>query len=1379
MKTPILENRRGIALVIVLSLLVLITVMVVGFLVRVGGERTASANYYAAATTRQLADTAVNLVQAQINEATTVGAGTSAWASQPGAVRVFDVNGQLSKIYRLYSAPTLVSSVSDASVLKDDVPKTGWADNSALWVDLNAPVTVASGSAGASGTDAYSVFPILDPRDPTNPGSVSAPGVTGTLAGFSLSGAVPGSSAAQPVPMPVQWLYVLQNGKIVTPSASGSNTVTVPEASAQNPIVGRIAFWTDDECAKVNVNTAAGSFSSRGGTVLPAPWETPHFKIWDERLLFSENQPVKGEFQRYPGHPATTDLYGILNALGMPTTGYPAVISNYSVSPQPTPSASPSGLSKITPYYADDNTSQGGSARTTASGTLPAINGGTAKQDRLYTSVGEMLFDPQRNRMLTGTNGADPRQQMESGKFFLTAHSRSPEVTLFGTPRISMWPIHVTTGTNYRTAYDRLAAFCATTGTGGNAYPYYIQRSSARSATYDYDNISRNQDLYRYLLRLTSREIPGFGGNFDAKYSVTHERDQILTEIIDYIRCTNLYDHSVPATNSSFVRYTSNPSGLSGGKAQVVPLKIVENGVTTHGLGRMQTLSEVGIHLICTADGNGPAYQAPVSAGMAAKVSPVNGSADSAAYASNLPEAQFLRKADGTIVDINGVTVTGTTPATVAFPSNPTLTSTGDYGGPLVPLVAGQKRVQAMLLFELASPMMGFDPMDTAIQPSYQINVTGINGISVAGQNPFPNRIATGTTGSNQNGNGLMPTMSTRTGSIQGTGGILGFRYLMLHYSGGKNVRFNGWSGISPNGGSTPYRYVSNPFTVSATGTSSVMTLKGGFTTEILVPLTTGSTTKVQTYAVDFPELTNLPVPDLPQNGVAGTYNAVAYSSLPADWWGFDKRIAWSSGPQVDSTGKKSPFLGLGCVIRSDIAVSGTWSYANSANIPLVGVTAQPALSDVVRTLVVKDGDYRLCSPQENIDAMGGGSSLFVKGPGYDSGGKVGNLFRDQGTSLGTVGVDTGGALVSGANYSWVLVPKVPTSMDPNKQKTWDWDTGLPAESDGAYANKPDEGNTYINGGSSPYYNRESQLGNDISSYFTANRIVSSPVMFGSLPTGVKENITWRTLLFRPQKSRPFDPSGPKDYLLLDLFSMPVVEPYAISEPFSSAGKINMNYQIVPFTYINRSTGLRAVLSSELIARVPKAAAAAKASWDQNTYYKGTPSSGTSTPPGAPSVTRLPVDMDMTLKQFETKFNAWGIYKSAAEICDVYLVPQGYSWADAASADAGWYGDDFALVGDNVRERPYANIYPRLTTKSNTYTVHFRVQALKNPTASKQDTWNADTGVVTGEYRGSTTIERYLDPSNPNIKDYATDASAPSLDTYYQWRTISNTTFAP
>ena len=37
--------------------------------------------------------------------------------------------------------------------------------------------------------------------------------------------------------------------------------------------------------------------------------------------------------------------------------------------------------------------------------------------------------------------------------------------------------------------------------------------------------------------------------------------------------------------------------------------------------------------------------------------------------------------------------------------------------------------------------------------------------------------------------------------------------------------------------------------------------------------------------------------------------------------------------------------------------------------------------------------------------------------------------------------------------------------------------------------------------------------------------------------------------------------TDPADYLLTDLFNLPVVEPYAISEPLSTSGRINMNYQ--------------------------------------------------------------------------------------------------------------------------------------------------------------------------------------------------------------------------
>src|SRR5262249_38579895 len=151
---------------------------------------------------------------------------------------------------------------------------------------------------------------------------------------------------------------------------------------------------------------------------------------------------------------------------------------------------------------------------------------------------------------------------------------------------------------------------------------------------------------------------------------------------------------------------------------------------------------------------------------------------------------------------------------------------------------------------------------------------------------------------------------------------------------------------------------------------------------------------------------------------------------------------------------------------------------------------------------------------------------------------------------------------------------------------------------------------------------------------------------------------------------------------------------------------------------------------------------------------------------------------------------------SPTEICDIYLVPYDnvnptkytdwmgggppYKEADNSMADS-WYGSDFGAVGDNVRERPYADIYPRLTTKSNTFTVYYTVQVLKNPAWSRTQ-WNESTGSVMGTYPGSTSLERYLDPNDPNIPDYG-DGSDPTgkppIDTYYKWRVIANSAFPP
>ncbi len=110
--------------------------------------------------------------------------------------------------------------------------------------------------------------------------------------------------------------------------------------------------------------------------------------------------------------------------------------------------------------------------------------------------------------------------------------------------------------------------------------------------------------------------------------------------------------------------------------------------------------------------------------------------------------------------------------------------------------------------------------------------------------------------------------------------------------------------------------------------------------------------------------------------------------------------------------------------------------------------------------------------------------------------------------------------------------------------------------------------------------------------------------------------------------------------------------------------------------------------------------------------------------------------------------------------------------------------DETGLTGDNLRERPYAEIYPRLTTKSNTYTVHLRVQALRRAGNVDPTVWVEGRDQVLGEYRGSSTIERYVDPAERDMPDYVqtaegSNANELTLDHFYKFRILTTKRFQP
>jgi hypothetical protein len=146
-------------------------------------------------------------------------------------------------------------------------------------------------------------------------------------------------------------------------------------------------------------------------------------------------------------------------------------------------------------------------------------------------------------------------------------------------------------------------AYCGTL----NGSPYYFQRgpnvagSGCNSPTADLPatsgpGVGRNRDLINYLRNLTSLPIPGFGTKtFLSKYPT--DRDQILTEIFDYIRALNAQDTSVPGLTSFAT--TSSATGGVAGQGQIIPITDTthadSNTATLRGFGRFPTVREASL----------------------------------------------------------------------------------------------------------------------------------------------------------------------------------------------------------------------------------------------------------------------------------------------------------------------------------------------------------------------------------------------------------------------------------------------------------------------------------------------------------------------------------------------------------------------------------------------------------------------------------------------------------------------------------------------------------------------------------------------------------------------------------------------------------------
>ena len=1429
------RQQRGMALISVLAVLFLLTLLVVAFMARTTGARASAANYRATASTAALADTAVNLVQAQINEATTlglsnIGAATYTWGSQPGAIRVFDQTGSLNNIYRLYSAtPTTASSARVASgtgavtALAADLPgaTADWTHKGAQWCDLNSFSLDSEGKYH---------FPIVDPRDtgadptavPTGVATLWQPASSvPPLAGFSINAPTAVGTTTNPAPMPVRWLYILKDGAIISPDSpsTASNQLTflnavdatgapdIPKVS--NPIVGRIAYWTDDESSKININTAAGDDVKRGSNHYASDsifWATPVFSAPSEVFLASY-QPDNGEIQRYSGHPGTVGLNTTLSTLAGLTT----------------PLADTDFFSLIPRY------SYGGSKSATnatpSDGTAAPIVPLTA--NRLYTSIGEMIFKADRTQsaLVTDTSETRANAAVERSNFFLTAHSSSSELNLFGEPRVSIWPWTTT----YQTPIDQLLAFDSTVprSAGGGANPalFYFQRTDPTSTVTDC-SISGNLALFTYLDTLTSSNIPGFGTSFThdkyANSTSPPAMRQIIAEIFDYVRTINMldpvlltqtpsagvshtYGQNWGSPTSSVVAGGAGYQGTSGGNTttyrsgsggvQVVPSAnngsgLIINTATTHtqGLGAFPIPVEITINFSALGLGSQAQITTPPPPYGPTAAAPV----PSVQYAypllahddfSGTPSVSYDTFTDQGTAPVSGVPSTGTT------------------------------AMQAFVYVSFVNP----GQITSHIQPAFSYSMTGLNNMTVQGYVDNPTKtdgppsapgngfydktfaVAQGGTPTSPKirlffpGNLANPTAppsnalsdeefmvvdnSDGAGFINGYIGNWVFGYIpFFGETGDSNYGSSPallgpapsgttWSIANPvimadgkssqDGGNRPRRFPfysqifalpgqsgwtkahGNPNSTNcfnfngSNGAAITLTMYSAHQdTDVIA-----TTPKVATYSFIFPPSpvpVGSPTPQLPlpTYSTADSQAIGTYNNNVADGW-TQTTDRWHY--QVDNTDQGRNFFARtisGNDVTQSLVLSPIWSDARDL-----------AMAQVTPTNAT----------------VGGLNGAFTTHPLYGGSGTANGGFTavNQAHSLlvqanepfiGNINPTNWGRLITqtigGANsYAPSTVssptalpsvslnyPIVPPKLNGSSgaggtsgQGAYtyngagisttgvpgDWDNGVAQQADGPWINMADEGglvNQNQGATNSVAYYSTGNLGQKtgIASTFSPSRMVQSPVTFGSLPTGINSTRPhpWQTLLFRPgagaggygkyhwgERNEPSS-GDPADHLLLDLFWMPQAEPYPISAPFVTEGKINLNYEIQPFTYITRDTALRALLASEEIAVMPDSLSSTyKGGSNDGINVTSTAISGKLGAYDSLGTTRLPIDPDQTLglnpnqaldphaptygtsstTTAQTGVNAWYDYsakttrffKSASELCEMFLVPKG------------------------------------------------------------------------------------------------------------------------
>jgi hypothetical protein len=204
-------HSAGIALLITLAFVVMISIIIVGFAVSMRTDQPAAKSHLEKTRARFLAQRGADEVLATLRKTTEDS--ERSWISQPGQL----VEGT--------AADDPSTPIDDRKVLASVVP-------------------LSSGASTVTPSDPVYLAPNLNVPTLRDPGTCL---MTDRLTD-------PNDTSSPKVKMPVKWIYLRKDGTADT----NEQPPLLDTSNSANPIVGRYAYWADDESSKVNYNLAWG-----------------------------------------------------------------------------------------------------------------------------------------------------------------------------------------------------------------------------------------------------------------------------------------------------------------------------------------------------------------------------------------------------------------------------------------------------------------------------------------------------------------------------------------------------------------------------------------------------------------------------------------------------------------------------------------------------------------------------------------------------------------------------------------------------------------------------------------------------------------------------------------------------------------------------------------------------------------------------------------------------------------------------------------------------------------------------------------------------------------------------------------------------------------